>query len=68
MHILTQFMMNYEISKDSNTASCYVQTYGLKQGINKFGSKGKDAVCKVLNQLHNQEVIKPILLEYLSEQ
>ena len=33
MHVLTQFMMNYEKAKKSNTASCYVQTYGLKKGI-----------------------------------
>ena len=49
MHVLTRFMMNYEIAKDSNTSSYYVQTYGLKKGINKFGSKGKDAICKEHN-------------------
>ena len=38
-----------------------------KKGINKFGSKGKDALCKELSQLHNREVFKSILFEDLSE-
>jgi hypothetical protein len=34
--------------------------YNLRQGIEKFGTKGKDAVLEELQQLYDQDVMEPI--------
>ena len=33
---------------------CFAQQYNLKEGLKKFGDKGKKATKKELNQLHKQ--------------
>ena len=53
-------------AKDNNlTGVCNTNTYNLKQGILKYGKKGKDAINKELSQLHNREVFKPIMISDL---
>ena len=44
-----------------------VQTFSLKQGINKFGNDGKQAAIKELRQLHDRNVFQPIKIQDLSE-
>jgi hypothetical protein len=34
--------------------------YNLKQGIRKFGDKGKEAVLTELQQLHDRDVMTPV--------
>jgi hypothetical protein len=40
--------------------SIIMTQYNLKQGIKKFGTKGKDAVVAELRQLHNRDVMEPV--------
>ena len=41
-------------------AVSFIETYNLKQGIIKFGNRGKAAAMKEMRQLHNRDVFRPI--------
>jgi hypothetical protein len=48
-------------------ACSFLQTYSLKQGIQKFGDKGKAAAKKELGQLHGRVVFEPISVQDMTE-
>ena len=43
-----------------------IQTYTLKQGLKRFGAKGKRAAYKEVKQLHDRVVFRPIKVEELT--
>ena len=45
-----------------------VQTYSLRSGIKKFGTRGRQAALEEMNQLHKRACFKPILVETLSSE
>ena len=45
-----------------------VQTYSLKQGMKKFGDRGKKAAYKEMSQLHKRVVFQPVRVESLTPQ
>ena len=51
--------LNHEEPKTNKKVS-FVETYGLKAGIKKFGKKGKDAALSETGKLHNRKCFKPI--------
>ena len=63
--MFAMFISQKEIYKRPNEGNIFAQTYGLNQGIRKFGEKGKTAIEKDLSQLCNREAfitIEPFLL------
>jgi len=44
----------------TNDAYNFIQTYSLKQGLKKFGDRGKAAALKEMKQLHDRTVFEPI--------
>jgi hypothetical protein len=65
-HIYAKTMLHYNTAMagmDEKQACSFLQTYSLKQGIRKFGEKGKAAAKKELGQLHGRVVFEPISIE-----
>jgi hypothetical protein len=46
--------------------SFFLQTFSLRAGLKKFGTRGKDAAIKEISQLHHRAVFVPIKLDSLS--
>ena len=44
----------------------FVQTFGLKAGIKKFGQRGVDAAMTEMLQIHNRTVFKPVDVKSLT--
>jgi hypothetical protein len=49
-------------------AYSFIQTYSLKKGIEKFGTKGKEAAHKEMQQLHDRTVFVPIKITEMKAQ
>ena len=47
---------------------CNTTNYSLKKGILNYGNIGRQAVNKELSQLHNREVLKPVMLSDLTKE
>ena len=45
----------------------FMQTYNLKQGINKFAEKGIAAVYKEMRQLYDRIVFEPIMVNKMTK-
>ena len=58
----------YFHSTNEDTKCIFTQIYSLKKGFKKFGQKGKDRVCKQINQLHNRITFEPVRLEDLNQE
>jgi len=54
------YQMSMKCSGITTVGHCNVQTYSLKQGIKKFGERGKQAAMKELRQLHDRVVFEPV--------
>jgi hypothetical protein len=55
-HIIAIIMLHYNtiLAGMNNLQACsFLQTYSLKQGIKKFGTKGIKATHKEMQQLHD---------------
>jgi hypothetical protein len=52
--------------KEEGQQCQFAQTYGLKNGLNKFRDKGKKAVNKELGQLHSRTFFEPIHVKDLT--
>ena len=46
----------------------FIQTYSLKQGIKKFGMKGRNAAFKEMKQIHDRVVFIPINVNNMTDQ
>jgi hypothetical protein len=46
--------------------SSFAQTYSLRAGLKKFGTRGNDAATKEFSQLHHRAAFVPITLDSLS--
>lgn len=53
--------------EESMFMSTVLTQYSMNKGIKKFGEKGIAAVSSELKQLHDREVIEPVLIEDLTE-
>jgi hypothetical protein len=65
-HIYAKTMLHYNTAMagmNEEKACSFLQTYSLKQGIRKFGEKGRAAAKKELGQLHGRVVFEPISIE-----
>ena len=47
---------------------CFGQQYIVQKGLKKFGKKGKSAITKELQQLHDRECFKPTLVADLTKE
>ena len=67
-HIISMFMNNNgtQTQIEKFTVVCNIQTYNIKKGILKFGSKGKNTVNNKLSQLHNRDIFKLVMTSQLS--
>ncbi len=50
---------NYGYGKAVKAVS-FIETFTLKQGLKKFGDKGRTSAMKEMKQLHDREVFRPI--------
>jgi hypothetical protein len=69
-HIIAKTMHHYNTAlagMNDLQACSFLQTYSLKQGIQKFGDKGKAAAKKELGQLHGRVVFEPISVQDMTE-
>ena len=67
--IIVMFMQQ-QLTKiqDAKTTGVFnSQIYSLRNGILKYGNKGKQAIIKQLTQLHHRRVFKPIYLSGLTQ-
>ena len=46
----------------------FIETFGLKKGLKRFGKNGYDAAMKEMQQLHERMVFKPINISELTQQ
>jgi hypothetical protein len=57
---MAMHQMSLKFSGITTVGNCNVQTFSLKQGIRKFGERGKQAAMKELRQLHDRVVFEPV--------
>ena len=57
---MAMHQMSLKFSGITTVKHCNVQTFSLKQGIKKFGERGKQAAMKELRQLHDRVVFEPV--------
>ena len=48
-------------------AECFGQQYNLKQGLKRFGERGKKALRKELDQLHQRVCFTPVDVSTMSQ-
>ena len=48
-------------------AECFGQQYNLKQGLKRFGERGKKAARKELDQLHQRVCFTPVDISTMSQ-
>jgi hypothetical protein len=68
-HVIAMTMLHYytALAGMNNLQACsFPQTYSLKQGIKKFGTKGIKAAHKEMQQLPDQVVFEPISVEQIT--
>ena len=58
--LITNILTNLK-NNVNHQQNCHTQTFGLKQVIKRFGSKGKAAAEKEKVHLHNRKLFTPIL-------
>ena len=46
----------------------FVETYSLKQGLKKFGTKAREAAFREMKQLHDRKTFQPLHVAELSEE
>ena len=46
----------------------FIETFGLKKGLKRFGKNGYDAAMKEMQQLYKRVVFKPINVSELTQQ
>jgi hypothetical protein len=65
-HVIAMTMLHFNtalVGMNDDQACSFLQTYSLKQGIKKFGKRGKAAAHKEMKQLNDRVVFEPIALE-----
>jgi hypothetical protein len=66
--VMTMVHYNTELAGMNDTqASSFLQTYSLKQGIEKFGKPGIEVVHKEMKQIHDRVVFEPISIEEMTK-
>ena len=68
--VIETTMCHYNLkfgSLSEEQAFQFIQTYGLKSGLKKFGGKGKDAATGEMKQLQKRSVFEPIRVKEMTE-
>ena len=66
-HIISQYATTNTRRMSKDRSYQFAQTYTLNKGMEKFGEKGEIAGFKVMKQLYERIVFKPIRVENLTE-
>ena len=60
--------INNLVLSSGQTQHSFLETYSLKKGLKKFGTKGMDAAYGEMKQLHERAAFRPIHISSLSSQ
>ena len=63
--VMAKIIHHYNtVAKDKNS---FVETYSLKQGLKKFGTKAREAAFGEMKQLHDRKTFQPLHVADLLE-
>lgn len=65
--IMAHFIRNINDTVEDGKAVCFGQQYMLKQGLKKFGERGRQATKKEVGQLHERVCFEPISVKEMTK-